>query len=560
MFATIRRHQKWLLITISALTIVSFLYYFNPAQRANRNRSAAGSKGPEIDGKPITQKMLNDAANEVRLIYFLNTRKWPEQDSEHAQQMNFDLDHEAYLRLFRVMKAEEAGVHISDTTVADAARRFLGELPLDRFEKEILVPGHLTAEDFERFIRNETANQQLMSIVGAPGRLVTPAEAESLYRREHQEVSGDIVFFHLSNYLSKVVITNGALTNFYAQRPYRVPDKVRVSYVEFSRSNFLADADKRFAELTNLTAQLRDIYYKAGPDKFKDTNGVVLSETNALTKIKEEQRDHLAMSLAARKANEFANKLYDQQQGQQVVTAEALEKLAATNGLRAQISIPFDREDGPTNLDVSPKFAQTAFSLDLTNNPVAFAPIEGEDGYYIIALKEKIAGRFEPFEEVQNKVAEDFKRYSAFTLAYTDATNFIARATDGLAHQKTFEEVAQQSGLKAESLPPISQSTESVTNLEERLDIRRLKPIMFGLEPGKVSSYMPNPPDGGYVVYVRGKLPMDEVKLHAELPKFTADLRFKKQNEIFQRWFAKQVEQAKLPELTRPKRSTGARS
>src|ERR1043166_9972923 len=76
-------------------------------------------------------------------------------------------------------------------------------------------------------------------LIGAAGRLITPQEAETLFRRDHQEMSADIVFFSLSNYLSKVVITNGALTNFYAQRPPRIPDKVRVSYVEFNRSNYM---------------------------------------------------------------------------------------------------------------------------------------------------------------------------------------------------------------------------------------------------------------------------------------------------------------------------------
>jgi parvulin-like peptidyl-prolyl isomerase len=216
--------------------------------------------------------------------------------------------------------------------------------------------------------------------------------------------------------------------------------------------------------------------------------------------------------------------------------------------------MPFERDQGPTNLDVSPKFAQIAFSLNATNNPVSFQPIDGENGYYIIALKEMIPSRQEPFETITNKVVEDYKRYMAFTLAYNTATNFIAQATNGLAQGKTFEEMAQKAGLKAEALPPISLRTESLTNLEERLDVRRLKQVMFSLEPGKVSTYQPNPPDGGYVLYVRARLPLDDAKVREELPKFTAELRYQKQNEIFGQWFRKQAEQAKLPLPNRQKR------
>jgi hypothetical protein len=551
MFGTIRRHQKWLLATIITLTIISFVWYFNPAQRGARNQQRPTGEGFKLNGQRVTQQMLSDAGREVRLLYFLNFRKWPEQDTERAQQIGFDIETEAYLRLFRVSKADEAGIQVPDKTVAELARRLLGgEADLDRFAKELLLPNGLTLDDFERFVRNDAKIQQLSMVVGAAGRLITPADAEVLYRREHQEVGGDLVFFHWSNYLSKVVITNGALTNWHVMRGYRTPEKVQVSYVEFARTNFIAEANKQFADTTNLDGRLREIYYKVGPNNFKDTNGTVLSETNALEKIRAEQQERLTMMFAARQANEFANKLYDKQS----VRAENLQELAASNNLPVQVSMPFTRDEGPTNLNVSPKFTQIAFSLNATNNPVSFQPIDGENGYYIVALKESVPSQPEPYETITNKVTEDYNRYMAFTLAYNDATNFIAQATNGLAQGKTFDEMAQKAGLKVESLPPISQRTDSITNLDERLDVRRLKQMMFSLEPGKVSGYIPNPPDGGYVAYLRARLPLDEAKVREELPKFTSELRYQKQNEIFGLWFRKQAEQAKLPLPNRQKR------
>lgn len=464
MFGTIRRHQSWLWIFIIAAIIVSFVVYFQPG-------SGPGSSAPrgaafELNGKPVTEKMIQGAAREVRLLYFLNFRQWPERDAERAQQMGFDIETEAYLRLFRASKAEEAGIRIPDQTVADLARRLMGDnVDADRFAKELLIPNQLTLDDFERFVRNDAAIQQLSSVIGAAGRLVTTAEAEAIYRQENQETGGDIVFLNLSNYLGSVVVTNGALTNWYNLRAatYRTPEKVRVSYVEFALTNFFADADKQFAEVTNLNQQLQDMYFKAGPDNFKDTNGVVMSQSNALVKIREDQRDRLAMMFAARRANEFANQLYDKQP----VTVANFTALAASNGLPVQLSMAFDREEGPTNLNVSPKFATVAFSLNATSNPVAVQPIEGEKGLYIIALQQTIPSEPEPYQSIKARVEDDYRRYNAFTLAYGAATNFIAAATSGLAQGKTFEELAVAQKLKVETLPPISVRTESITNLEE---------------------------------------------------------------------------------------------
>ncbi|HWN95751.1 MAG TPA: peptidylprolyl isomerase [Methylomirabilota bacterium] len=553
MFVTLRRHRNWVLVLIVAFMIIPLLYWTDQTSGSGRGGGAA-DRVTEINGRIVTPRMLGEVQREVRLLYFLNFRKWPEEDHERAQQIGFDLENEAWLRLFRVGKAEEAGIHVSDKAVAELAHRLLGDYPVDRFEKEVLLPNALNADDFERFVMHDAAIQQLSSVVGAAGRMITPAEAEQLYRRENQELSGDIVFFSLSNYLSKVVITNGALTNFFGQQMsrYRVPDKMRVSYVEFAKTNFLADADKEIGNVTNLQARLLEIYYKAGTNSFKDTNGNVLSETAALEKIKDEQRDRLALNFAARRANEFANKIYDKQP----LRAENLELAASEEKLPVHVTMPFDIREGPTNLDVAPRFAQVAFSLDPINRPISFEPIAGEKGIYLIALKDTIPGRAQSYEEVRDKVTDDYKHFNAYTLARNDGTNLVGIATNGLVQGKTFEESAQKLGLKVETLPPISQSTDSLTNLEARLNVRQLKSIVFSLEPNTVSSYIPNPPDGGFVVYVRAKLPFDETKLRQALPKFTAELRYQKQNEIFGQWFRKEVEKANLP-LNKPKQPGG---
>jgi hypothetical protein len=540
MFGTIRRHQSWLWFVIIGAMIIGLLWWTDQTT----GRTSGGGRGgiaPQINGKTITPKTFGEAEREVRLLYFLNFRKWPEQDPERVRQIGFDLETESYLRLFRAGKAEEAGVRVSDQAIVDLVHRLLGDYPIDKFAKEVLEPNGLKVDDFERFVTRDAAIQQLSSVIGAAGRLVPPAEAEALYRRDNQELAGDIVFLPASNYLNKVVITNGALTNWYSQQMarYRVPDKIRASYVEFAKSNFLADADRELNSVSNLNIRLQEAYYKlGGTNYFKDTNGVPLTEENALAKIKEDERERMAMNFAARKANEFANKLYDKQPQR----AENLDLVAKEAGLNVQVTMPFDIETGPTNLNVSPKFTEIAFKLNPTENPVSFQPIGGENGVYIIALKESIPGRPQSFEEVRDKVTDDYKRFSAFTLVRNDATNFIAKSTNAMAQGKTFEEVAQQLSLKAETLPPISRSTESLTNLEERLNVRQLKSIIFSLEPGKVSSYIPNPPEGGYVVYVRAKLPFDETKLRQELPKFMAELRYQKQNEIFGQWFRKEIE------------------
>ena len=100
MFGTIRRHQSWLLAIIVVLMIISLLYWVD--QRPNKGRGGMADKATVLNGKAVTPEMFRAAEREVDLLYFLNFRKWPDQDSERAQQMGFDKENQTWLRLLRV--------------------------------------------------------------------------------------------------------------------------------------------------------------------------------------------------------------------------------------------------------------------------------------------------------------------------------------------------------------------------------------------------------------------------------------------------------------------------
>ena len=67
--------------------------------------------------------------------------------------------------------------------------------------------------------------------------------------------------------------------------------------------------------------------------------------------------------------------------------------------------------------------------------------------------------------------------------------------------------------------------------------------------------------DGGFVVFVRERLPLDLTKLTAELPAYLDRIRTMRQNEAFNEWFSKEAERGlrnvpyfrkQQPQLTGP--------
>jgi peptidyl-prolyl cis-trans isomerase D len=544
MFGTFRKHQKWLWMVIIVVIVISFVIYFSPDARWGSGGRGRGAGIGSIDGRPITIPEYQQAYRETRLLYFLNCQKWPEGD-ERARQMGFDLETETYMRLLRLAKVKEEKIQIADETVGQLAKRLLGEkVPLDTFVKEVLQPHGLTEMDFERFLRNDAAIQQLGAVAGLPGRLVPPREIEASYREDHEELALEGVFFSVSNYLSSVSVNEPALLQWYTNNMplFRVPEKLRVSYADFNRTNFYGEADKKFAEITNLNFQIEQVYLKQDPNSFKDESGKVLSKEAAIQKIKDTERNKMATMLAARKANEFASKLYDEKNH----SVTNFEKFAAAQGWPTRVSEPFDEAEGPSDLKVGEAFARMAFSLTNREEAIGFQPVEGEDGYYVVAAKDFIPSSNPNFQSIRQKVEERYRFSEAQKMVRMAGFNFQMKVTNSLAQGKSFASAATESNLKPVSLPPISRSTREAPGLPENVYLPQLKNVAFGLGLGKCSPYIPTI-DGGFVLYHRGKMPFDEAKMKADLAEYGANIRMQRQNEAFGMWFRKQAERADLP-------------
>ncbi|HON06505.1 MAG TPA: peptidylprolyl isomerase [Verrucomicrobiota bacterium] len=542
MFAGFRKYQKWIWVVAIIVIIPSFVIFFSPDARLSRSGGAAAGLGT-INGKPISVEQYLNAKKEAYLSFFFRHGEWPER-SAAAKQYGFDEERETYGRLLLIEKLKDLNVNISTESAAALAREFLFRVArtnvapnqiFDAFYLKILRPNGLSKFDFERYIRHEAGVFHLVTLAGLPGKLVTPQEAEEIYRRENQEVLVDAVFFSASNYISSVSDPDPQmLSQFYSNNmaSYRLPERVQVAYVKFVATNYLAEADKELEKVTNLTQRLREIYLQRGTNYFKNSNGNVLSEEEAIEKLKQEFRESVANDVAMKKAYEFAGKLPESGANLQTFL-----NVAASNNLVVSYTEPFD-EEGPSNLKVSEKFIQVAFSLT-KEDPIALTPIESEDGAYLIALKEKLPSTIPPLEVIREKVIADYKRKQAIDIAQTRGKIFYNSLTNALASKRTFTEACLESKYTPISLPPISRSTKELEKVQIPVSLMEIKRVAFELEQGQVSQFIPTR-DGGMIVYLRSVLPIDEQKLQRELPQFLAGIRQTRLYEAADLWLQKQ--------------------
>ncbi|MGC3960303.1 MAG: hypothetical protein QM813_20960 [Verrucomicrobiota bacterium] len=373
---------------------------------------------------------------------------------------NFDIERETYNRLLIMQKAAEMGIHISDDVAARAASERLrminrgNPVPLAEFEKQILAREHLTLGDFERFVRNDIAIQQLISTIGVSGQLVPPQEIEALYRRDHQEVAAQVAFFHASNNLASIEVTPAKIAEFYTnqQARYRLPERLQLSFVRFPVSNYLAQATSEF---TNLNEMLENNMLELG------TNFTQFGATPeaARTKIREELLSRAALQLAGATARKFDNQLYEAV-SKAPLTSEAFTMLATQAQLKPEVTAPFSRNEAPAALDVGGDFVRRAYNLT-AEDPLDDVLV-GEHTVYVVAFNKRLPSQQPDFESIREKVTSDYRFIEAATKAQKLAMDFHAIATNGLAAGKNFSDLCKPLGVTPVTLSPFSLSSTNV--------------------------------------------------------------------------------------------------
>jgi SurA N-terminal domain len=534
MFGTIRKHQSWLWFIIIGVMVIGMITWQNSLGKSG-NGQRGGNFGA-IDGHVITETEFRNAESEATLQYLVRTHEWP----DNAAHSNFDLNRETYYRLFLIQKLEQYNIHTDNDTVAQFANIILRQfgngqaIPLDALLEQ-LKPHGITADDFQRFLEHYLSIQQLASVVGVNGRLVTPEEIQSLYMHEYQELAADAVFFTASNYLAKIPDpTPESLAQFYTnqQAEYREPEQMQVSYVLFNVTNLMPEAEQKIG-VTNLNRQAEEALTRLG------TNGMRFGKTpeEARAKIRELFIQETALSNANTKAISFQNELV----AKGPFTASNLNALAREKGLEVKVTKPFDKEYGPSDLHLGSSYpVAELFNLIPPQEPLAPEPIRGTDGVYILAYDKSTPSRIPPLAEIYSRVTADYKYVQAMRLAQMNGHVFAQTATNELAHGKTFSAVANAAKVDPIEVPPFSLNTETLGKIEDLVEPTTFKEVSFGTPVGKTSGFTPTR-EGGFVVHVRERLPVDQAKMKTQLPEFSKIVRQRREAEAFDMWFNREA-------------------
>jgi hypothetical protein len=246
--------------------------------------------------------------------------------------------------------------------------------------------------------------------------------------------------------------------------------------------------------------------------------------------IREELIRQRALLLDARaQANEFANAVFNLNP----LRADNLATVAKQKGLTVHLTAPFASQYGPEEFAAPPAFTKSAFALT-ADDPLA-GPILGPTSLYVIALDKQLPTEIPPLDKIRDRVTQDFRTVQATVMAQHYGTNFAPALAGQLIAGHTFGSACIAAGLKSETLPSFSPSTQELPELANRVGLPQVQQAAFSTQPGHASGFEETE-DGGFIVYVQSRLPVDTSAMNAELPQFTARLRRARESEAFNQW------------------------
>lgn len=545
MFGTIRKHQRWLWILIITAVIISFVAFFSPNQGMG-GRGGGSSVVGTIDGAPVSG---NDIQEQLMLANLSGYLRFGENyRTSQGQRMGFNLKQALAQRLLIETRRQAMGLEVSDEAVAQWIREYLkdpktGSLNYPGFLQNTLIPAGFTESQFLNFVRQEVALQEIERLVGVTGQLVTPQEAETEFRRVNETFKITLATFAASNFLASVVADDAAVGTFFTNRlaEYRIPDRAVLSFVRFELTNHLADAAALMAGRADVTNQMEQMYQQRGADAFRDEANNPLSKEAAMEKIRDGFMRQIANQFAGSNAVAFANEL-----GQmEPMSADNLATLATRKGLLVQKTPPFAGGARPMGLedirDLNSGMSRVSPSQPFT------PPMEGARGVVVAAVTERIPSSVPALDSIRSRVQSDFKEVQAASAARAAGQQFHSAATNALASGKTLADVAASQPVSLSELS-FTLSSPAIPGLDEGINPAQVKSVAATLQVGGASPFVPTA-EGGFMVFVRERSPVDEALTKAALASFLAEQRQAREEDAFRVWFAEQMKKSGISQL-----------
>jgi peptidyl-prolyl cis-trans isomerase D len=474
-----RKHHQLLMILITFLVIIAFVFLYNRTQFSELDRDRIG----HFHGRPVSITEAQRETRKFNLALELGLIELAQSLAGMAQNQ----PQEAFFwnSLIVNYEGDRLDLHPTDDEVASAIRNVAafhtnGAFDPQKFalfSQESLSPRGMSQTQLEELVRTDLRLKRIKDLLQT-GVGVSPEAVRKAYERDRGRMDVGVVRLPLEGFRKEITISEEELRTAYDAR----------------KEGLLAPEQRRVK-----VAQLL-----LTPDEQKL-----------------EPKDRIAaLQKYADKVNELTQKMLEPNSDFDKVTSELQVPVKETALFTVSKPDPL--------LGDAPNAADAAFRLSDTE-PNSDA-IQTENGYYVLRLVEVVPARPLEFEEARAQLSQTLIDERARETAHLKASELKQKIAADMGTGKTFSDAATAAGQTPETM-----SLSPAEPPADKPDASIILQTAIGLEPGHIAE--PTPTETALLLIALNKRePVDAAQMEQELPTYTASIKRRRREITFQEW------------------------
>ncbi|MGV3532480.1 MAG: SurA N-terminal domain-containing protein [Chthoniobacteraceae bacterium] len=484
MVSLLRRFQQPLMIIVTILVIIAFVWLFN-STNPQFDQMGANEVG-QIYGRNVRQVDFVRAARKFDIARDLQEVELLQSLAGSFTTMDQATENFVWNTMILRHEADALGIVPSEQDVEEFVKgmpAFQSNGAYDptrfvQFSANALAPRGSTEEQLFEIVADAIRVERIKEVLGATAP-TSPSEVRAVYELRNQKTDVSVIRLKLADFLAAVQLTEDDLKKAYEERK---------------------------ASLT--TDEKRKVKYA----------GFVLTEEEQKLTGRERVA---AMEKLADKAQEFAIQMTEPG----AKFDEVAKKLEVTTAITPE----FTALEAPKELGSAPEIARAAFQL--TKEQPHSDALSSQNGYYVLELAEILEKRPLTFEEARPKLEEQLKSeraQEAITLKGTEIRQKIAAA---MKAGKSFADAATEAGMAAEKFPTFSLAQPNF----EQPDANEVISRSADLKVGEISEFAQTAA-GGVIIHLDNRLPIDEAEFEKEKGVIAEQLERNRRESLFREW------------------------
>lgn len=482
-----RRFQKPLMVIVTALTILSFTWFYS---RSDYLDQGAGNHVGTVYGHNFSQAQFMHEARKYELCQYLLFDLW-QSLIQPAMSQDDAVNNFVWNSVVLRHEADRLGIRPTDSEVEAAIKALpafqtnghYDSFKYNQFVQNALGPRGLMPDALEDMVGDEVRLRRVKAVLGATVA-PAPAEVRSIFEQRHAKMECSVIRFDFAEFLK-------------AQAPS--DEDVKKAYEE--RKSTLKTDELRKVKVVAFTI----------PNTEKP--------------------------LVGKERVDAFEKLSEKAQGFMVATTDKnakFEDIASKLGAKVQETKLFSRNDPPAELDKSSQAAAAAFKLTRAE-PTSDA-VQTDKGYLLLQLVDVVPAREKTFEEAKTALADTLKEERAQEAMNLKATEVRNKIEAEMKAGKSFADAAATAGVKPEQLKPFSLVEPPL----DQKDGREITLATRDLQVGQISQFIPTSAGagqaGGLLVHLAKKMPVEEKQFEEGKAQLAEEIGRMSEEGIFREW------------------------